>query len=48
MTTTRLSDAVLAQADIVGVHAEPTEYEPEHPEVETKVVRRTSKGVKTK
>lgn len=47
MTTTRLSDDVLAGAETVGVHAEPTEYDTA-PEVVAKVVTRTSKGVKTK
>lgn len=48
MTTTRLSDDVLADAEIVGAHAEPTEYQTDSEVVVAKVVTRTSKGVKHK
>lgn len=43
MCTTRLSPEVLATAEIVGAHADEPKAEPT-----TKIVKRTSKGVKTK
>lgn len=44
MSTTRLSEEILALAENVGAHAEPDEQ----PTTETKVVTRSSKKVRTK
>lgn len=44
VSTTRLSDDILALAENVGAHAEPDEQ----PKAETKVVTRSSKKVRTK
>lgn len=49
MPTERLSDDVLAAADIVGDHPEPVEYEAApHDAPTTKVVKASSKGVRHK
>lgn len=44
--TTRLSDDIVALAESVGDHPEPTEYEADP--VQTKVVTASSKGVRKK
>lgn len=52
MPTTRLSDDIIATAETVGAHAEPTETTTEPTEVKAepkvKVVKASSRGVKTK
>jgi len=48
VSTTRLSPELLAEAEIVGAHSDGETPEVQDKVVNDKVVRKTSRGVKTK